>query len=297
LTPHLMDSLVSISLLTFNRAAALRQSIEDLLLQDYPNFELIINDDHSSDGTEDLCREIAKSDARVRYYRNTVNLGYAGNQNAAIGRARGDFVAIVHDGDRYQPNMISTWANLLTAHPHAALAFCALDALDQNGNLMCTHKHDYSDTINGLALLEEMLKRRGSPIYGIVMVRKACIMNVGPFDPRFRTLADVDMWMRLLSHYDACYTPRPLVSIAPREANHHNNAANWRVQWEYERIYEDNTLRAFARSDKYHEINMRQRLIFRAMRLRAIIWCIRTGRVLGALKGIKYILFKAPILR
>ena len=83
---------VSICLLTYNRAGLISQTIETILNQSLSDFELIINDNCSSDETESICREFAKQDNRIRYYRNQTNLGLTGNYQAAFDRSSEKYV-------------------------------------------------------------------------------------------------------------------------------------------------------------------------------------------------------------
>ena len=221
---------VSVCLLTYKRAAILPRSLDSLLAQTHSDFELIINDDCSPDGTEAVCREYARRDHRVRYFRNAHNLRYAGNQNAAVLRATTDYVAMVHDGDVYRRDMLRRWTEALHEHAKAALVFNAADRLDAAGRVVGIYRHDsYADVTPGGRMLDEMLSTDSSPICGIVMLRRTRVLEAGPFDPRLPMLADVDMWMRLLLRNDVAYVPEPLYAIAPREPGHHINYENWRV--------------------------------------------------------------------
>ena len=185
---------VSICLLTYKRAHSLGRSLDSLLAQTPPDFELIINDDCSPDDTEAVARSYEKRDPRVRYCRNEHNLRYAGNQNAAIDRARSDYVAIVHDGDVYREDLIEKWVNALVKYPTAALVFNAVASLDDLGEkTVAVYRHPYPPLVPGRQLFDEMMDRSDSPIFGIVMVRKSCVKSVGSFDTQFPVLADMDM--------------------------------------------------------------------------------------------------------
>lgn len=271
---------VSICLLTYKRAHALSRTIDSILNQTHTNFELIINDDRSPDHTEQVCREYEKKDSRVKYYKNEKNLRYAGNQNAAIERASSDCVAILHDGDEYRPDLIEKWTSMLVKYPSAALVFNALTKLDTNGNPDGTHLHSYPELVDGKKLLSEMLLRPDSPIFGIVMVRKHCVLSVGPFDTGLPVLADVDMWMRLLAKYDAAYIKEPLISIAPREKNHPNNPFNWKIHAEHERIYQLNADRFYSIRDP---INIDKR-----SRIKKMLQKRRIFNLLLAIKHLKW---------
>lgn len=271
---------VSICLLTYNRASQIGTSIESLLAQSHSDFELIINDDNSPDDTEAVCREYESRDPRVRYCKNTTNLRYAGNQNIAIERAKSDYVAIVHDGDIYRPDLIEKWTHALVVNPTAALVFNDLEAMDLDGSVMNYFTHPYPPLVPGRTLALEMVQRPDSPIFGIVMVRKSCVQAVGPFDLRLPTLADVDMWLRLLIRYDAAYIKEPLLKIGAREADHHNRIGNWKIKEQHELIYQLALERLFpAQCEEARRVIsacrkmvLRNRLLWLAILLKRMSW-------------------------
>jgi glycosyltransferase involved in cell wall biosynthesis len=241
------DDEVSVCLLTYKRERLLPRTLDTVLAQSWDRMEVVISDDCSPDGTAEVCRRYAERDPRVKYYRNGTNLRYAGNQNAALSRARNDLCAILHDGDLYHPELISRWRELMVRHPSAGIAFCATEDLDLNGALRRTNLHDYDEFVSGRSLLVEMLCRLDSPIFGIVMVRRSFVRSVGEFDPDFPVLADVDMWLRLLARYDAVYERRPSIQVSAREADHINNNRNAGVLSELDRLKRKNSDRTFGR--------------------------------------------------
>ncbi len=261
---------VSVCLLTYKRAAILPRTLDSLLAQTHGDFELIINDDCSPDGTEAVSREYARRDHRVRYFRNAHNLRYAGNQNAAVLRATTDYVAIVHDGDLYRADMLRRWTEALCAHASVALVFNAADRLDAVGRVVGIYRHPYGDVTPGTRMLDEMLSTDSSAIFGIVMVRLTRVLEAGPFDPRLPVLADVDMWMRLLLRNDVAYVPEPLYAIAPREPGHHNSYENWRVVREHELIWALNFRRRSEQLASGHRRLARLSLMRRLWHLRLL---------------------------
>lgn len=282
-------SRVSICLLTYNRAAVLGRSIESLLAQTYRDFELIVNDDRSTDDTESVVRRYVEADPRVIYYRNSSNLRYSGNQNAAIARANGDLVAIVHDGDIYRDDCIARWVAALDRFPTAGIAFSASDALDADGKITVQYRHPFPSLIPGREMIDEMFRQNSSPIFGIVMVRKAVVRAAGEFNDRFPILADVDMWMRLLLTSDAVYINEPLFQIHPREANHVNRGVNWRIINEQFEIFETNIRRRFPEKAKRQELEKLLMRRHRAKVARACFWCLRHGRVRSFFEGLNHL--------
>lgn len=104
---------VTIMIPTYNQAAYLQQAIESALSQNYPNLEIIVGDDASTDATNSIVSKI--SDPRLTYVRNAINLGRTGNyRNLLFNYASGDFVVNL-DGDDYyiDPDFISDAVKLI----------------------------------------------------------------------------------------------------------------------------------------------------------------------------------------
>lgn len=277
---------VSVCLLTWNRATVIARSIKSLLNQSFGDFELIINDDNSTDATESVCAEFVAKDPRVRYFKNPTNLKYSGNSNAAVSRASGQYLMFAHDGDVYHPDLLSKWTDGLNQNPNAAIAFSALNVMDNQGVVVKTFVEDLPNLVDGRSLLRDMLKRFDCPIFGITMVRKAHLNKVGVFDPRFPRITDVDMWMRLLSKFDAVYVREPLIDVMPREDGHENVATNWSISRQLVEIRELNIRRVFA--DSPAELQAYMRLCQRDKRhfyMQNILWCLKRLKFKSAMEG------------
>jgi glycosyltransferase involved in cell wall biosynthesis/SAM-dependent methyltransferase len=210
---------VSVVLTTYNRAGLVGQTIESILNQTFRDFELIICDDCSPDSTESVCREYARRDPRVRYIRNETNLGMPGNLNAGILASSGIYIANLHDGDLYHPTLLEKWKNALDESPNAAFVFNRYRIVDAAGHEVTTFGEVFPRSFSGGRLIEEYFRRWrfDSPVYGTVMARRSAYREAGFFDPRFRFIADVDMWLRLAEGHDVAYVPEPLIDIPARD--------------------------------------------------------------------------------
>jgi len=278
---------VSICLLTYNRACVLPRSLDSLLAQSYKEFELIINDDCSTDNTSAVCAEYEKKDVRVRYCRNEQNLRYAGNQNAALGRAQSDLVAIVHDGDVYRADCVEKWVAVLQRHPNVGLVFNASDALDDFGNITTRHRHPFPQVVPGRMLIDEVFRQYSSPIFGIVMLRKHLAIEAGGFSTDFPVLADVDMWLRILMRADAGYINEALYQIHPRETDHCNRGVNWKVLTEHQRIFVRNAVRRFDDREKQGELIDQLQWRYRLKIAHDCLWSLKRARVGLAIRGVR----------
>ncbi len=127
--------MVSIVLVTYNRVARLKLSIEDILKQTFKDFELIICDDCSPDNTEEICTAFANQDSRIRYFRHATNKEMPGNCNFGISQAKHDLVAILHDGDRFHEDLIQQWYNAMTRNESVGFVFNSIADVDADDKI------------------------------------------------------------------------------------------------------------------------------------------------------------------
>jgi glycosyltransferase involved in cell wall biosynthesis len=108
---------VSIVLPSYNRAHLLPKSIDSVLAQDYPHWELIVIDDRSNDNTTAVVHEYMESDARIRYIGNTHNQGCAGARNQGREAARADYIAFIDSDDTWKPYHLSAIMEQFAGNP------------------------------------------------------------------------------------------------------------------------------------------------------------------------------------
>lgn len=127
---------VSICLPVYNGERYLREVIGSIRAQTFENFELIISDNASTDGTKEICLEISIQDHRVSYFCSDVNRGLSWNWNRAAGLARGRYLVWICHDDRIEPNFISRCVEMLDLNPDAVLCFTNANYIDYRGNLL-----------------------------------------------------------------------------------------------------------------------------------------------------------------
>ncbi len=210
---------VSVVLTTYNRANLVGKTIESILNQTFRDFELIVCDDCSSDSTEQVCAEYARRDLRVRYIRNGQNVGMPENLNTGIRAATGAYIANIHDGDTYCPTLLERWKRALDEAPEAAFVFNQYRIVDAAGSEMKVYRESFPPSFTGSLLIDAYFRRWrfDSPVYGTVMARRSAYFEMGLFDPRFRFIADVDMWLRLADRHEVAFVPEPLIDIPARD--------------------------------------------------------------------------------
>jgi glycosyltransferase involved in cell wall biosynthesis len=128
----------------YNGEEYLVESIQCILDQTFSDFELIISDNASDDRTEEICREFADRDSRIRYYRNAENIGAAGNYNRLVDLARGEYFRWSNADDLLAPALHEACIEVLEASPEAVLSYGKTEIIDENGDAL----ESYDDNLN-----------------------------------------------------------------------------------------------------------------------------------------------------
>jgi Glycosyl transferase family 2 len=124
---------VSIGLPVRNGAPEVGAAIESLLAQDYGDFELLISDNASDDGTPELCSAFARSDSRVCYERLDADVGALQNFEEVLRRARGKYFMWAAHDDRRRPSCIRACLDVLERTPEAVLAVTDVETIEPAG--------------------------------------------------------------------------------------------------------------------------------------------------------------------
>ncbi|MDQ3886177.1 MAG: glycosyltransferase family 2 protein, partial [Actinomycetota bacterium] len=132
---------LSIGLPVYNGERYLAESLDALLGQTYEDFELIISDNASTDGTEDICRRYAAQDNRIRYLRQPENIGACPNHNVTVHQSRGELFKWASHDDLYGRDLLRRCIETLDEHPEAVLAHSWKAIIDGDGNV--TQPVDY----------------------------------------------------------------------------------------------------------------------------------------------------------
>ncbi|WP_083250712.1 glycosyltransferase family 2 protein [Acidihalobacter aeolianus] len=111
------EELVSIIIPVFNRETLVKKTIISCLKQTYRNFEIICVDDHSTDRSIDVIKEIALEDPRIQILRNTRTKGVSGARNCGIEKSKGNFIAFIDSDDQYEPHHLESIMNEFQEHP------------------------------------------------------------------------------------------------------------------------------------------------------------------------------------
>jgi hypothetical protein len=211
---------ISVLIPTYQYARFLPEAIESVLAQDFGDFELLISDDDSTDGSAEVIRRYAAKDERIRYLIHKNNIGMVPNWNWCLHQATGDYVKYLFGDDCLQSrNALGRMAEMLDKEPRAVMAVAARSILDADSHAVEVWDHlgrpGYHNGVD--AIIRCIQKDRnliGEP--SSVMFRRAAATRA--FDPSFRQLVDQEMWFHLLSEGGLVYDPTPLCAFRHHEA-------------------------------------------------------------------------------
>lgn len=184
---------ISVIIIAYNRADLLPKAVASVLAQSYRDFELLIIDDGSTDGTEAYVRGLMPRDGRVIYFKNEFNLGISKSRNRGVALARGEYIAMLDSDDYWIDNdKLKIQAAYLDAHPEAGLIGTAIRCEDETGR---TLKEDV------YAISDEEIRRRllwkNQIAQSSVLFRKNAFVKAGGYDESFSIGEDYDLWLKM----------------------------------------------------------------------------------------------------
>src|SRR5665647_61376 len=194
---------VTVCIPAYNASRTLRRTLDSILSQDYPDFDVLVCDNSSTDNTAEIVR--GYSDRGVRYFLNPVRTQWAeSNWNHALPLAAGPLIALYHADDIYTPTMVRREAEFLSMHPEASSVFTMTQVIDHMdrpvriGSTRLPVELRGQDLFDFETLFNAVLRHNNFMTVPTLMTRRETIDAVGVFDPqRFESAADIDLWLRM----------------------------------------------------------------------------------------------------
>ena len=177
-----MPPLVTIGIPVFNEARFVEKTLKSILEQDYPNLEIIVSDNASSDETYSLCNEILGNRPKTVLHRFDTNQGATENFRFVADSANGKYFMWASGHDTWSPNLISACVELLERDPTIVVAFGTSAWIDEHGNPM-TKFSGWIDTrgMQPVARFITTVWGNMHPILGLI--RKSALDRVRPIEP------------------------------------------------------------------------------------------------------------------
>ena len=194
-----MNRKVSVLMGIYNCADTLPQAVSAIRKQTYPNWELILCDDGSTDNTYEVAQALAAQDERIILLRNEKNLGLNQTLNNCLAVATGDFIARMDGDDDCLPERFERQLALLEAEPAYQITSSPMILFDENGDWGRTSLREFPSCKD--------VVEHTSICHAPVMMRRECMDAVGGYTVSKRTMRveDVDLWIKLYARGYRCH--------------------------------------------------------------------------------------------
>jgi glycosyltransferase involved in cell wall biosynthesis len=203
---------LSVCIPVFNCREHISQAVDSVLAQTYSDFELIIVDNCSDDGTYELLSQYA--DPRIKLLRNASNIGACGNWNRILREFSGRYLKILCADDILYPDCLERQLAVLEAADAAVMMVTnGRDIIDEQGRKVFRRQYPGS---GGRVPGQEVIRKtvlRGANIIGEVShvtFRREAVAKAGEFDGSIPYVIDLDYWVRVLQHGDLFVLPEYL---------------------------------------------------------------------------------------
>jgi len=195
---------VSVVIATRDRARFIAETIESVQRQTFTDWELVIVDDGSTDDTRGVVARYT-SDARIRYLARPPE-GRSAARNHGIAASSAPLIAFQDADDLWEPTKLARQVAALAADPGAGLCYTAARFVDAGGARLPMRKPP-------APLAGDVLPRlaRGNVIIlASVVVRRACLDQVGAFEPTLHACEDWDLWLRIARRFRVAFVDEEL---------------------------------------------------------------------------------------
>jgi glycosyltransferase involved in cell wall biosynthesis len=187
--------LVSVVMSVYNDEERVGRSIDSILQQTFQDFEFIIINDGSTDGTVQVLDRYADQDSRIRVIHQE-NTGLTQALIRGCQQVQGQFIARQDSGDLSMPERLQAQSDFLTNHPDVSLVACSTSFVDPEGNIIFLREQSGYELEQGLVL--DIDKIQNPPHHGSTMFLNSAYHQVGGYRSIFSVAQDMDLWLRLV---------------------------------------------------------------------------------------------------
>lgn len=216
---------VSVIIPTYNQARFITRAVESVLAQSYSNYELIVVDDGSTDGTQAVLAGYA--DRLVCLRQEHAERSAA--RNFGLRHATGRYVAFLDADDTLLPNMLAMQTNYLERHLRTAFVHGYALMADADNHIVKPEVLMGAPLDSGQTPFASLLVGTSVLIH-TALVRRSCLDEVGGFDGSLSGCEDWDLWLRLAARYEVGFTHRPVAVYSVDPANYPARLDRYNVQ-------------------------------------------------------------------
>lgn len=201
--------LVSIIIPTYNRAHCIEQAIRSALQQTFRDFELIVADDGSTDGTEQVVARM--NEPQVRVVRK-INGGCSSARNFGVTNANGKYVAFLDSDDEWDPRWLETTVAMMEADAQVGAVYGSLARVNSDGS----DRGVFDLSLGGRhvqATVPYVLSQASGLLGSNVIARREVVQQIGGWDETFPTSGDFEFGLRLAVATHVALVAKPMIRL------------------------------------------------------------------------------------
>ena len=183
---------VSVLMSVYNGEKYLREAVESILNQTFHDFEFVITDDGSTDGSWEILSKCASEDSRIILVRNDVRLGLTHSLNRMLELASSPYIARMDADDISLPDRFAKQVDFLDMRPEVGVLGCGMQIIDEEGNPSQVHQYAAEH-----GFLRWCLCFFNPITHPTVMMRREVVSQVGGYRSDLTCTQDYDLWQRL----------------------------------------------------------------------------------------------------
>lgn len=191
---------VTVLMSVYNDKRHIMEAVDSILNQTFNDFEFIIINDASTDGTYDILKSY--NDPRITIHTNDKNIGLSKSLNIGLKMAKGEYLARQDSDDISMPERLKKQVDFLNTHPDYAVVGTFAKVLNENSEEVRLWERPIEYTS-----IREHLKRDNCIVHGSAMIRMPFLLNVGFYDESLEKSQDYELWLRFSKKYKMANIP------------------------------------------------------------------------------------------
>lgn len=193
--------MISVVIPLYNKVQSIEQTIRCVQAQTYQDFEIVVVEGWSTDGSAEIIERLAASDPRIRVYKQENRHGVTPARNESVAHAKCDYIAFLDADDYWETTYLETLWHLINTYPEAGIWGMAYGEL--HGDAKRYIQNSYAADFCGVLTNPWIY---GSPYWtGATAISRHAFDAVGGFDNRIIFGEDIDMWYRIMLRFPAVY--------------------------------------------------------------------------------------------
>jgi len=216
-------NLITVLINSYNGEKTIYQAIKSALSQTYNNYEILIIDDASSDGTINIIKKFKNK--KIRLYRNKKNIGLGKSRVLAQSKIQGEYVCILDQDDIWNKNKIKSQLKLFLKDKKVGLVATGYKLIDKNNKIISLENkyYDMKNFINYLSF-------KNIFAHSTIMYKTKYAKSVGWYSNKLIYAQDYDLTVNILKKYEFRFLKNILVKIRTNQTSMTQSYAFWRIK-------------------------------------------------------------------